>query len=646
MSANSNVILLITAENKASQVLQQVQQEATKTEGEITKANQNIAQSTQKVNTSMLQTVGSFAAIGAGAVGLVTSFTTLERAQIGVETAHKRLITAQASAESAQKAYNAAVAKFGPDSEQAHIALLRLQAANEQLPIAEDKARLAQDRLTETYLNFAANIAPQVISLIVGIQGASARLATTSLSSLIPSIRGVGIAMITSFITNPVGIAIIAITTVVILLATNVGGLRDKVVELGNEILAFIDVHLKPLGDAIRFLIDLFKPLVNIFHVVMPSAMARTRDSITELEDVAVPAYSKIESTAVNLGTAIGVTMDKIKTKHKEAVDGVEAVLEKNMQLYDRLGRTAEKVESDVVTATTGMATGTVKNSITMITGLTAVEAAFARVQALANAQQQNTNETTSLLQRIGYLPEDQSAWQSVFLQGIKNSQAISEQMGAASRQAQSLLLAAGVTARQLFGTQYGGYLVGPSGTVFSPGMLQAVTPGGTLASYVGAPGGSLAGSYVISNPLAAIARGYVGSIGSTGIVHAQKGFDEIVHKPTLFLAGEAGPEHVNILPTSSMSKTASTVLDLLSSVGPGGVPGIIPTLLSAITPEIAHGAIPSSIPGATQGKSLPRERTTINVIVDRTGRLIGIEDEVSRERVPLMKASKARSIV
>jgi hypothetical protein len=352
MSESSNIVLLITAENKASQVLQQVQEQASQTEERLTTANNKIAESTQRLNVNILGAAQAFAGVGAGAVGLATSFDTLERAQVRVDVAQKNLVSAQVGAMQAQDAYSKAVQKFGPDSQQAHQALLRLETAQKQVGISQDKARLAQDQLGDTYANFAAGIAPQTISLIFGIQGAFRALGVTSTSQiipaisgignsfiglggssakLIPAITGIGTALKTTFLTNPVGIAILGISTVVALLAFNVGGLRDKLVDLGQQILAFLDAHLKPLADAIRWVADALAPLGQILGLQMPEQIGNTQTAIDQAKqsiDEITPSVSnlstELDPNLTDALTGAGISASEMGNKIADAKEGID----------------------------------------------------------------------------------------------------------------------------------------------------------------------------------------------------------------------------------------------------------------------------------------------------------------------------------
>ncbi len=335
MSASSNIVLLVTAENKAAQVLQQVREQAGEVRNTITEANTRVSESIQKVGHNYLQAGAAFAAVGASVAGFVTSLDNMERAQLRVDIAQKRV--------------NDLVA--------------RGREGTEEYRIAQEKLRLAQDNLNDTYTNFVAGIGPQIFTTIFGIQNAMRGLGITSIQQLVPAIRGVGTAFTTTFLTNPVGIAILGISAVVLALALNVGGLRDKVVELGNQILAFLDQHIRPLADAIRYVIDLFRPLADIFGVVMPDNITASQDAVDELESVAVPALENITQEAVNLGTGMGDMAENIQKQTGLAnqvienmgatttriFNGVRETIAFNIDAWGKMGRTAIE-ESERVT--------------------------------------------------------------------------------------------------------------------------------------------------------------------------------------------------------------------------------------------------------------------------------------------------------
>lgn len=511
MSTNANVVILVTAENKAGQVLQQVQEQATQTQEKISQANEKVSQSIQRVERNYLQAGAAFAAVGASVVGFATSLDNLEKAQLKVDIAQKRV--------------NDLVA--------------RGKAGTEEYRIAQEKLRLAQDNLNDSYTNFIAGIGPQIFSTIFGLQAGFKALGITSVSQLIPAIKGVGTALKTTFITNPVGIAILAITTVIGLLVFNVGGLRDKIVELGNQILVFIDAHLKPLGDAIRFIIDLFRPLVDIFGVVIPESMSNTQNAITGLEGVAVPSFENIEQETVQLGTSIGTTMDQINQDVVKMGMGVEATVQRNIENFGKMGRTAKAMATDVAVSMTEVASATEIESSRIVLAGQAIAKVLEQIRLLQQSQK-SFRAAREVDPRGGggpFLPR------SAEREFRERQKIVDEEVERLTRIGQSLALAGGLSPQFLFG----GSLTGRSGTVFSSGQFQAVTPGGTLVSKLGGARFDIGATRVISNAREVLKRGFV---TRADIIRAQHGFEGIFDRPTFLplMVGEGGkPEHVKV---------------------------------------------------------------------------------------------------
>lgn len=558
MSSNPNIVIIVTAENKAGQVLQQVQGQVTKTQNEIITSSEKLAQSSEKVQRNYLQAGAAFAAVGASVVGFATSLDRLERAQLKAEIAQKRVND---------------LTKEG-------------KQGTEEFRIAQEKLRLAQDNVSDSYSNFVASIGPQIFSTIFGLQAGFKALGITSVTQLIPAITGVGTAMKTAFLSPPpIGLIIAGIATVVILLATNAGGLRDAVVKLGQEIFSFIQQHLKPLADLLSWLND---------NVVQP--LARTL-GITAVESTkeAENAFNGLGQETINLGHGIGTTADQLNEnlipalnpkltdaaqKTTEALAGVEAVVARNIERFGAMGRTALQAAEEMTQA-----------SVKTVVGLGAIEQVLRRIQEL-----QGQKDTRSQAEILGFrtnplggqrFSADTAA--SSVLQTSAGARAkidavnaqnltIDQQIAQLTRMAQSLALATGqVSPFGLFG---GGTTIG--GLTFSPNFGQAATDFGTLISKLGS--GQLRPNVDIS-VVDAILRGFTSNLdisgaierlsgslspqarfsafnsifnptGSTltreqffGLTRAQHGFEGILNKPTLFIAGEAGPEHVKITP-------------------------------------------------------------------------------------------------
>ena len=505
--SSPNITLLINAEDRASQVLSKVQKDINKAQDSIVKGNQKIIESTKKLNTNILGAASSFAAFGAGATALYTSLSNLDKAQLRVASAQKEVTSAQATALQAQLSYQRAVEKFGATSEQAEQALLRLQAAEEQLKIAHERVALAQNDLSDTYANFAANLAPQIISLTIGMQGAFRALGITSVAQLAPSIRAVGIALKGAFITNPVGLAVIGIGTAVALLATNTLGLRDRIVELGNTIIEFIDKHLKPLGDAIRFVIDAMKPVSDFFATAFASDMEKSSNAIDSLRDVSTQSFSDIEESMLGFNNSSNNILANIEEATKGFTDAI------NKSIFEA---------ENSIKATSSSINDNLDVSIETfdLFGNTAIDASL-KIDTLANITDASMkNISNSIKENASII--------------VENNEKIIRSIEEAS-----LVLASGSSASSLGKARKSGVIE------LSDGFI---TPGGTIVR------GELTSNTTVlkKEVIEGIRSGTITRVTADDYIKAQHGFEGLVTKPTLFLAGEAGPEHVKIEPNST----------------------------------------------------------------------------------------------
>ena len=547
MSNNANILLLITAENKASQVLQQVQEQATQTQDKISQANEKVSQSVQKVERNYLQAGAAFTAVGASVAGFVTSLDNLERAQLKVDIAQKHV----------------------------NDLIARGKAGTEEYRIAQEKLRLAQDNLNDTYVNFIAGIGPQMFSIIFGLQAGFKALGVTSVSQLIPAIRGVGTALKATFITNPVGIAILGITTVIGLLVFNVGGLRDKIVALGNQILSFIDAHLKPLADAIRFIIDLFKPLGEIFGLVMPQEMSETQNAIEDLQGVAIPSFENmrretdiLEDTIIEsfenmrqeslvLGTSIALITDRANIDMAKMAIGVEVTVQRNIENFGRVGRTARDMVGDIAESTADAADIMQQNASVMVDAGNAIASVLGQIRSL-QAGKVTDFRTVSMKggKTIRLKANTRVAEAAERQAGIVNA-AIDEQIsGLLKRQSELIagLNIGGLTLGEKILGVGGGGIIGTSGTVFGTGLTQAITPGGTLVSKLGSTF-DIGATRVIADARAVLERGFV---TRADIIRAQHGFQGIFDRPTFLplMVGEGGVrEQVHVGPANGPMK-------------------------------------------------------------------------------------------
>jgi hypothetical protein len=583
--------MTVTAENKAGQVLQQVNQQVNEVEGKTSQANAKIAETTQKMNVNVLGTAQAFAGLGAGAVGLATSFDILERAQLKVDIANKNMISAQATAIQTQESLNNAVAKFGPDSEQAQQALLRMEAAQQQVSIAQDKARLAQDQLGDTYANFAANLGPQVISLIFGMQGAFRALGITSVSQLIPAIRGIGTVLTTTFLTNPIGVVIIGIATAVALFATNAFGLRDAIFKLGEEIFKFTQQHLKPLADLLTWLnVNVIQPVAQVLGLTTVESTKAAEEAFHDLDQETIDLGRGIAATSQQLEQDLIPALDPRLTSAganvTEALRGTEAVIAKNIEQFGAMGRTALDTATNVETGME-VVTESVKNVRSEIENLNkhfeeARVKAFGAAQGNIDAFRQVENiHVRDIADRIGSLGlTDQDLRAALQLSGVSATQEQAGILSSPKFQNAVMKIALGRRAKQgeAFLTEQGLDVESITKTVLPRRKVtQDVTVRGIgLGAY---QLDILARQALIANIADAIRSGTaledldiasmlqnireVGAPAAAGvnIFAAQHGFNGFINRPTMFLAGEAGMEHVKVTPMSDlrMNKRSGT---------------------------------------------------------------------------------------
>lgn len=103
--------------------------------------------------------------VATGALALYQGYDRLERSQYAVQQANLLVKSSLNSVDDAQRRYNDAVEKFGEDSPQARAALADLQVAQERLALAQEKANLVQNDLSNAYMSFAVSILPASISM-------------------------------------------------------------------------------------------------------------------------------------------------------------------------------------------------------------------------------------------------------------------------------------------------------------------------------------------------------------------------------------------------------------------------------------------------------------------------------------------------
>lgn len=248
MSNNPQVTIGVNAIDKSKAVLQGVDQKLAGTADKVVQTSAKIESRTAKLKNAFKSNfagmAGSMSFVGLGVAGLVNDFGDLKKAQIDVEDTALDLAEAEDRLEQMLEKGTASTKE---------IALQR-----EDVRLKTEKLKIAESDLNQEHANFVLSLGPNVMSVGAGVTQmiGNMGLKLTGPGGLVSKLKAFKLASIAAFITNPVGAAIIGVTTLVSLLVFNVGGLRDKITELGAVILNFLDAHFKPLADGIRWFLD------------------------------------------------------------------------------------------------------------------------------------------------------------------------------------------------------------------------------------------------------------------------------------------------------------------------------------------------------------------------------------------------------
>jgi uncharacterized phage infection (PIP) family protein YhgE len=324
VSSNPAVTIGVSATDTASEVLDQVDRKVsvlnTDIETTSTSASDKVNTATNNIKTNWASLAEKATGMVAGVVGFATSFDVLERAQVKSDQAN---LTLQKSQEALEKLQNSGKATAQ-----------ELADAQEKVSINQDKANLAQGHASDTYMNFLANVPAQLLSFgtsAIAMHGMLA--ANTSLTTA--ATEAFRIESIMAFITNPVGLAIIGITTLVALLYFNVGGLRDMVYAVGQAIYDFITTKLGPLSDMLRGLIGWVSSLTG--------AKQQDKKAADDLAESHAELSKTIDITNEKVATHAD-HLQKVNDKLTESIRNNVSFLESHNALASGLVKTSEQV--------------------------------------------------------------------------------------------------------------------------------------------------------------------------------------------------------------------------------------------------------------------------------------------------------------
>lgn len=410
MSSNSQLTIGVTAIDNAKGVLSNVDRKVTETANNVEAQSGRMITRTSMLAQKFRENFGSIAvgvaSLSAGMVSFATSFSNLDKAQLSLQTqttalarANDQLASKQTSAESAALKLEKSIERLNDLQTSGKASATDLAFAQEQVRINSEKlaqkqtelvtsqqtvedytqrVKLAQDNLNDTYSNFIANIPVQFMSFatgaasimkilgyetnLVSIKQAFASLiykeSTVSLGALTVVTHQYRLASLAAFVTSPVGIALVAVAALVGLLAFNVGGLRDKMFELGDAILAFLDLHFKPLADAIRWFIEhVAKPLGEFFGSALPADINSSNQAFAQ--------------TQVELGTGVP----------KSAEQANEALAKARESMHD-LGLSSEEAAGIAIASLDSLNDKTLSNVATT----NQLEVAISRIRKIEDA--------------------------------------------------------------------------------------------------------------------------------------------------------------------------------------------------------------------------------------------------------------------
>jgi hypothetical protein len=306
VSSNPQVTIGVSAVDNAKQVLEGVDSKVSQTADIVVKSGDKMQSKTAQASSAILKNwqglATGAATLGAGIVSFATSFDTLEKAALRTDQA--------------QLTYSRSLERLNDLQKSGKASSADLSNAQEQLRINAEKLKQAQDSQNDTYTNFLAQVPLQMLSFGTSFvtMATTMGISTGTLTSALGVLKA---AMISAFVTNPAGIAILAVTTLVAALVFNIGGLRDAFVGLGKVILDFLDRHFKPLADAIRWFIDGIQWLTGQFSVDLPSSIDTSASAVTEFSQVTQDASvmlanadMQIQNIQLDLGQGIPAAVD------------------------------------------------------------------------------------------------------------------------------------------------------------------------------------------------------------------------------------------------------------------------------------------------------------------------------------------------
>lgn len=289
-----------------------------------------------KIQPNFQQAALGLTSAATSAVGLAFSFDNLSKAELRVDQAEKQATSARAAYLAAQSSLNELTAKGAVTGIAYEQASLRLKAAQEQLAIADEKVNQAQGDLTQGQLQFALQIIPTALTSVTAFKGGLSALGLGFQATNVGAQTGAmgvqrfGMATrIAQLAMGPFGLAMIAISTVFTLVATNAFGIRDALDSFAKKVEEIFPV-LKPVFDFFR----------NIASALFPEAKEETQSLERQFSGSFASIAQTVDDSTAQQAGALGTLGDTFTSFQQTGSIQIAA-------LADNVDAAADKIVSD-----------------------------------------------------------------------------------------------------------------------------------------------------------------------------------------------------------------------------------------------------------------------------------------------------------
>ena len=506
---SSKIGIEISATDTASDKVRGVADTTTAALERVKDKSKEVDAANTKLKSSALDVVTGLSGVATSAFALYNGFDRLQTIQLTADKANLSLQRSQEAVKKAQEDLTEAVTKYGPESSEAAASTKKLELAQQALSIAQERAEITQDNVGQAQMGFALSIVPTSITALKSLHTAYDGI--KSAQELV-GVASSGLSKALSFMAaNPIVLVITAIAALVaglIWAYQNCEPFRNAV----NAIAKALSDFFKPILDAVIGAVTWFWNLVKenpILGLLSPiTAVIAIMSHWQEIIDAVTGAFKW-------LSDAIGGAWDWITGKTKSATAEVKSsissltsgVAEDFAILNEAvIGKSSWADMWDKVEGRLQSAVGPITGQIGTLT--TSVKTSFSD---MAETVESLWGGTVGVIEEGGLKILDMR--DKVETAAAKITEAATEAYYIAEGYQKAIALGY-QTQAQAWETQ-----------------KQIAVTYGSLEAYQKAV--------------------YAGTAPIWG---AQYGFTGMVGSPTLFLAGEKGPEYVSITPSGKGS--------------------------------------------------------------------------------------------